>query len=61
MQENFVSNFAIPQVHPSGGIGKAPLSLNFQCRHVRRMLSINSGGTEPRDGIDKNLGVQLDF
>jgi len=31
-------------VHPSGGIGKAPLSLNFQCRHVRRMLSINSGG-----------------
>ncbi|CAK8994716.1 unnamed protein product [Durusdinium trenchii] len=31
-------------VNPSGGFGKAPLSLNFQCRHVRRMLSINSGG-----------------
>ncbi|CAJ1447365.1 unnamed protein product [Effrenium voratum] len=31
-------------VTPSGGVGKQPLSLNFQCRHVRRMLSINSGG-----------------
>ena len=34
----------VSQVHPSGGVGKQPLSLNFQCRHVRRMLSINSGG-----------------
>ncbi|CAK8996510.1 unnamed protein product [Durusdinium trenchii] len=35
-------------VNPSGGFGKAPLSLNFQCRHVRRMLSINSGGVLER-------------
>eukprot|EP00439_Symbiodinium_sp_Y106_P057822 s1675_g8.t1 len=31
-------------VEPGGGYGKQPLSLHFQCRHIRRMLSINSGG-----------------